>query len=201
MSKPATSNHGETPHIDTHGPLHALIESLHHMFIAVSTRIRHMHVRDRKQMEHPKGSFDIWARVGSHIEQIHGEEEPASKRPVSRQAKLARSSEQAPYADASAARSSELSRHYTHKAATENHPHMDEVLRTRAMEHIATALQLARRGNRDSAKLHVGLAESAMHMASRFMSHDDYETFETDVERRLESLLEGTPYRRESADS
>ena len=199
MSTPATSNHRDTRHFAAHGNLSALIESLHHMFIAVATRLRHVHIRDRKQMEHPKGCIDIWAKIGSHIEQIHTEEEPAGKPHLSRQPALAKPSRQRPYVDVATAGSSALGKYYTHKAVTEHHPHMDEVLRSRTMEHIGSALQHARNGDQASAKLHVGLAESAMHTASRFMDHDDYEVFEREVEHRLEALLKGTPYMRESA--
>jgi len=60
---------------------------------------------------------------------------------------------------------------------------MDEVLRARTMEHTGSALQHARKGDQYSAKLRVGLAETAMHTAGRFMDHDDYEVFEREVER------------------
>jgi len=199
MSNPGTSDHSDTRHPAAHGTLRALIESLHHMFIAVATRLRHMHVRDRKQMEHPKGSFDIWARIGSHIEQIHSEEEPANKPQIPPQPASAKPSRQRPYADVATAGASALGRYYTHKAVTEHHPHMDQVLRSRTMEHIGSALRHARNGDQASAKLHVGLAESAMHTASRFMDHDDYEVFEREVEHRLESLFENTPHMRKSA--
>ncbi len=201
MSSPVTSDHSDTRHFGAHGTLRALIESLHHMFIAVATRLRHVHIRDRKQMEHPKGSFDIWARIGSYIEQIPVEEEPAGKPHLSRQSPSEKPSRQRPYVDVKTAESSALGKYYTHRAVVEHHPHMDEVLRARTMEHIGSAMQHARRGDQDSAKLRVGLAETAMHTASRFMDHDDYEVFEREVEHRLESLLEDTPYARESAAS
>jgi len=201
MSKPETSTHTDAPHVDAHGPIHALIEALHRLVIAVSERMRHVHVRDRKQMEHAKGNYDIWAKIGSHIEQVHVEEQPAKKPSIPKPAESARKPYQPSTSHVVRGKFGALSGYYSRKAIVENHPHMDKVLRDRTMEHISTALQLARRGHQDSAKLHINLAESAMHTASRFMDHDDYEDFERQVEQRLESLLEGTPYIRQAGEA
>jgi len=59
------------------------------------------------------------------------------------------------------------------------------------MEHINISLILAREGNTEGARLHIDLAESAMHTAGRFMSHEEYEIFEKKVEHRLESIIDG----------
>ena len=59
------------------------------------------------------------------------------------------------------------------------------------MEHINISLILARAGNIEGARLHIDLAESAMHTAGRFMSHKEYEIFEKKVAHRLESIIGG----------
>ena len=196
MSKPTPPDHSDTPHLHLHSPLQALIETLHRMMISVSERLRHVHIHHRKQMEHAKSSYDIWAKIGSRIEQIHTEsqERPAMDPQVSEPARPGQSSARPYDTHVAPGRFSALSKYYTRKTIAEHHPHMDEVLRNRTMEHISSALQMARKGNRDGAKLHVNVAENAMHTASRFMNHDDYEAFERHVEQRLESLLEDTPY-------
>ena len=69
------------------------------------------------------------------------------------------------------------------------HPHMSDQMQKKTMEHIFTSLHLARKGDQEGARLHIELAESAMHTASRFMSHDDYQAFEKKVDAKLENII------------
>jgi hypothetical protein len=194
MSKTATSDQNHVSHFRTHGSLRALIEALHDMVIAVSERLRHAHIRDRRQMEHAKGSYDIWKRLGSHMESVQVDEEPVEESRSFKRKESAKRPVQPAKTFAAGGRFSALGDYFTRKSITEQHPHLDEKLRSRTMEHISIALHLARKGKQDGVKVHIGLAESAMHTASRFMSRDDYEAFEQQVERRLESIIEGSLY-------
>jgi len=49
---------------------------------------------------------------------------------------------------------------------------------------------LARKGDKFGAKLHVELAESAVHTASRFMTEEQYRCFEKNMMTRVESVVD-----------
>ncbi|MBT8439763.1 MAG: hypothetical protein HKP55_07055 [Gammaproteobacteria bacterium] len=85
---------------------------------------------------------------------------------------------------------SELGKYYQRKVRVETHPHMSEQMQRNTIDHINTALHLARKRDQSGARLHIELAESAMHTAGRFMSHDEYQAFELKIEERLKHIMD-----------
>lgn len=167
--------------------LHAVAESLHRIVLAISSKLRHMHIL-RSQMGDVKGDFDIWERLGSHVEQIPVIEKPTADSPSARQRADTHRTVDSPVIT-KGSDLGQLGQYNIRKAILNHHPHIDEQLRSSTMEHINLALHLAREGNKDSARLHIELAQSALHTASRFMSHEEYELFEQKVEHRLEAIV------------
>jgi len=74
-------------------------------------------------------------------------------------------------------------------AVTGVQPHLAVQMQAKTKEHINRALQLARRGNAEGAKVYVDLAEQAMKTASQYMEKQDYATFKDEVESRLKEIL------------
>ena len=66
--------------------------------------------------------------------------------------------------------------------------HLSEKMQASTWEHINKAQLLARQGKMESARMHAGLAESAMRTAARYMGEDEYSAFEKDVEARIRAI-------------
>lgn len=169
------------------GILRALIESLHQLQIALSSKLRHAHLSSSKPTGEMKESADIWKRLEMHLEEtqtVKPEDEKPDHMHISQREELPdikthqADQEQNPLSD-----------FYAHKASASPHTHMDEQMQKNTMEHLNRALHLARRGDKEGAKVHAELAETAMETASQFMTHEEYEAFHTEVEKRLESLV------------
>ncbi len=83
-----------------------------------------------------------------------------------------------------------LAKHFGRRhPATGLQPHLAVQMQAKTKEHINRALQLARRGNAEGAKVYVELAEQAMKTASQYMEKQDYATFKAEVENRLKEIL------------
>ncbi len=83
-----------------------------------------------------------------------------------------------------------LARHFGRRhAVTDLQPHLAEQMQAKTTEHVNKALQLARRGNMQGAKVYVELAEQAMKTASQYMDKQVYATYKGEVERRLKDIL------------
>ncbi len=167
-----------------------LIESLHQLLLTISGQVRHRHI-EKSKMSDPKGDVDIWGKIGhfleatptlseedilhlqdEHIHQAHNNEN--LHRPTLEEG----------------AELSELARYYQCKVRVETHPHMCDQMQRNTVDHINTALHLARKGDQAGARLHIELAESAMHTGGQFMNHDDYREFEKKIEQRLQHIME-----------
>lgn len=188
MAKQNAFEQVSTSSAGPHGFLHSLAESFHQIVIAISSRLSHMHLL-RSQIGDAKGELDIWHKLGNHVKQIPVREKTETKQHPRRDPANTVTTEQAPTL-VKGAELSELGRYNVRKAILEHHPHISDQLQRRTMEHINLSLGLAREGRKDAAKLHIDLAQSAMHTASRFMSHDEYDAFAQKVERRLESIVQ-----------
>ena len=173
-----------------HGGLHSLIESLHKMFLQISCHLRLDRIFHRPLGE-AKGNLDIWGKLGNFLEEapelsdddlFHLQDEHMHAAHANE--KLHRPSLQ------EGAELSELSKYYQRQVRVEMHPHMSEQMQRNTVDHINTALHLSRKGDKDGARLHIGLSESAMHTASRFMSHEEYAEFEERIEARLSHIIE-----------
>lgn len=174
------------------GFLRSLIESLHQLQMTLSSKLRHTHLSSSKPAGEMKESVDIWKRLETHLEEtqvVRQEDEKPDHAHIGLREELPEikthslEQEQNPLSD-----------FYAHKASASPHIHMDEQMQKNTMEHLNRALHLARRGDKEGAKVHAELAETAMETASQFMSHEEYEAFHTEVEKRLESLVsKGNP--------
>ena len=178
MSQPQNSNY-----------LKSLLDSLHHLFLRVTGRLRQMHLL-KSEMGEAKGNADIWGRLGTFIKETPVSDEPDELiSTVSRKSHV--TTPEYHRVELEKGRSlSELGKYYQRKVRVEMQPHMSDQMRDSTMQHINTSLYLAKRGDQDGARLHIQLAESAMHTASRFMTHEKYAEFEAQVNERLESIIQ-----------
>jgi hypothetical protein len=189
MAKQGVSGKATSSSIESHGLLRGLIDALHHLVMTVSARLRHTQIHG-SPMEDAKGNYDIWGRLGSHVEQILSEHQPQTKSLPIREGK-AKDPDLHEDTAATAKESNQLSEHGKRQAVNRLLPSMNQKLQRTTMEHINISLILAREGNTEGARLHIDLAESAIHTAGRFMTHKEYEIFEMKVEHRLQSIIEG----------
>jgi len=170
--------------------LSSIIESIHQLLLNISGKLRHQHIENSK-MGDAKGDVDIWGKIGTFLEAtpelseadlLHLQDEHIHQ--SHQNEKLHRPSLQ------EGAELSQLGKYYQQKVRVETHPHMSEQMQKNTMDHINTALHLARKGDQSGARLHIELAESAMHTAGRFMDHDDYRSFEEKIELRLQHIMQ-----------
>ena len=61
-------------------------------------------------------------------------------------------------------------------------------LKISTWEHIHTSIRYARKGNRQSAKLHADIAASAIKEAAHYMPKEEYQTFIAEVNKEVASL-------------
>lgn len=192
------ADHGSSDHVtstsaDSRGWLRNLIEHLNHLMIVISSKLRHTQIH-HSPMGGAKGDYDIWERLGDHLGQIPVREKPdAEPRAMLKKGskKGNQPSSLANYTKPAIPTSNELRKHSKSKAAHQMQPRISKQLQSKTMEHINIALILAAEGNQEGVRLHIDLANSAMHTASRFLSHEDYEAFEEKVENRLRSIIDG----------
>jgi len=176
--------------IDSGNFLSNMLDALRHLLLTISGKLRNQHLQN-SQMSDSKGDVDIWGRIGTFLEAtpelseaaiLHLQDEHI--RSSDKNEKLHRPSLE------EGAELSELGKYYQKKVRVETHPHMSEQMQRNTIDHINTALHLARKGDQAGARLHIELAESAMHTAGRFMSHDEYQQFEVKIEERLRHIME-----------
>jgi hypothetical protein len=74
-----------------------------------------------------------------------------------------------------------------HRSSTQSEPLVREQMRSRTLDHINKALVLAKQGDAERARIHAGLAETAMRTAAEYMSDEEYGEFKGQVETRLRS--------------
>jgi hypothetical protein len=189
MAKQGSSGKVTSSTVESHGLLRGLIDDLHHLVMTVSARLRHAQIH-RSPMGDAKGNYDIWGTLGNHVEKILSERQPQTNSHPTREV-TARDPDQHEDTGATAKGFNQLSEHSKQQAINQLLPSMSQQLQRTTMDHINISLILAREGNTEGAKLHIDLAENAMHTAGRFMSHKEFELFENKVEHRLESIIDG----------
>lgn len=200
MAKQSSPDRVTSASANSHGFLRGLIDYLHHLIIVVSSKLRHTQMH-HSPMGDAKGDYDIWKKLGSHLEQVPVIEKHATKPHAIRRGALKgqkhseigqKHSEKSVNPPMPAgSEPSELRERNKSRAALQQQPRISEQLQSKTMEHINIALILAAEGNQDGVKLHIDLANSAMHTASRFMSLEDYHFFEEKVESRVKSIIDG----------
>ena len=170
--------------------LHNLIDALHRLFLQIASHLKFRQIT-QKPMGDAKGNVDIWGKIGGFLEEtpelseedlFHLQDEAIHA--AHGNEKLHRPSLQ------EGTELSQLSKYYQQTVRVEQQPHMSEQMQRNTVDHINTALHLARKGDREGARLHIELSESAMHTASRFMSHEEYAVFEKKIEARLQHIME-----------
>lgn len=177
----------------SHGLLRDLIDRLHHLIFVISSKLRHTQIH-RSPMGDAKGDYDIWKKLGSHLEQFPVIEKHAVKSHAIRKGAF-KGQNQPKNASKNGlmhegSELNELREHNKSKAVHKHQPRIAEQLQSKTMEHINIALILAAEGNRDGVKLHIDLANSAMQTASRFMGHEECNIFEEKVENRVKSIID-----------
>lgn len=193
MARQSSPDRVNSASANSHGLLRGLIDYLHHLIIVVSSKLRHTQIH-HSPMGDAKGDYDIWKKLGSHLEQVPVIEKQAVKpHAIRRGALKGRNHSEKPVNAPMPAgpELSELRERNKSRAARQQQPRISEQLQSKTMEHINIALILAAEGNQDGVKLHIDLANSAMHTASRFMSLEDYHFFEEKVESRVKSIVDG----------
>jgi len=172
--------------------LQSLSASLQRLLGNISSQLRQMQLL-KFQMGQTKGNVDIWGRLGPFLEQapvIASDEAPLSAKPEYEQEQQQQQHSLGLCSLERGRELSELGKYYQRKAGTEFQPQMGEKLQQNTITHINSSLILARKGDKEGARLHIQLAESAMHTAGRFMSREEYAIFEEKVELRLTDIIE-----------
>ena len=161
----------------------SLIDTLMQLYFKISHKLCEVHLGGTK-MGKTRESIDIWGRLGEHVERTpvveHGSETPP---PMTAHAQYGNS-------NGSELIANELGDYYSRGHNTPSHPHISDQMRSKTFEHISLSLHLARRGDKEGARLHIELAENAMRTASQFMKKDEYLEFRLQVEDRLESIVQ-----------
>lgn len=82
-----------------------------------------------------------------------------------------------------------LSSYFHQHFPTSSQPRsLAETLRHSSWQHINMALNYARHGKREGARLHADLAQNAIQMVNQYMSNEEYQAFELELSTRLEDL-------------
>lgn len=192
MAKDSSSDRVNSASAQPHGLLRGFIDYLHHLIIEIASRLRHTQIH-RSPMGDAKGDYDIWQKLGNHLEQMPVTEKRDVKRPAPPQgSKKGRNHPKNLASDPmrSGSEPNEIREHNKTRAAHHHQPRVSQQLQSKTMEHINIALILAAEGNQGGVKLHIDLANSAMKTASRFMSHEEYKVFEENVESRVKAIVD-----------
>lgn len=188
MAKQNSSDRVTSASAKSHGLLRDLIDYLHHLSMVISSKLRHAQMH-RAPMGDVKGDYDIWKKLESHLEQVPVREQHDVKPRASSKGRVP-TKNLANKTMPTGPQLNELREHNRSKVVHQQQPRISEQLQSKTMEHINIALILAAEGNSDGVKLHIDLANSAMHTASRFMGHEDYKIFEEKVENRVKSIVD-----------
>lgn len=170
--------------------LQNLWESLHNLFLKISHELRHRQL-SRSKMSDPKSKIDIWGKLEDHIETLSASDnEDHFQQPAEHKSSF-HNNEYFHYPDnESVKESGSLAEYYQNNIDTKMYPHVSDQMQRSAMDHINMSFYLARKGNEFGAKLHVELAESAVNIAGRFMTEEQYSFFEKNMLARIESAAD-----------
>lgn len=183
--------------------LKTLIHELQHLLHGVSQRLRQLHL-SRHEKQAPQSAVDIWGRLGnfiethpvdeeteSHIEQHLNELGNARKHATAGKHKHSLEN----YLDGRPRERGQLGDYYQRqRVRVEVKPDMSLKMYRNAMDHINSSLHFVKKGDVEGARLHIELAESATHVASQFMSKQEFKDFEQKILDRIKDILdEGHP--------
>lgn len=75
-----------------------------------------------------------------------------------------------------------------HRDTSTIQPELAIKMRDSTQQHINMALTHARRGNKESAHMQLGLANNALHMAEHYMSEEEFQSFHHELKAKLKSI-------------
>ncbi|MCP3687300.1 MAG: hypothetical protein GY784_02700 [Gammaproteobacteria bacterium] len=169
--------------------LQKLWESLHELFLNAANELRHRHLLKSK-MSDPKDKMDIWGKLGGHLDSLPLSEDKDDSQQSEDHQFAFQNKGYYHYPDKELAnKSGNLGEYYQSNISTKMYPHVSDQMHRSAMDHINKSFYLAKKGDKFGAKLHVELAESAVHTASRFMTEEQYSCFEKKMLTRIEDAI------------
>lgn len=177
--------------------LQGLIQSLLGLYSQVSSRMLSNRMETRHESTAGRDGMPIEDLLGDHIERTAAESAPpreanapdnptpaspdAGRRPTASAKKVGPERSGLGLFGA-------LSSYFgQHRSSAQTEPYLREKMRKNTLDHINKALMLAKQGDAKGAKVHAGLAESAMQTAGDYMNDEEYAQFKAEVDTRLQA--------------
>lgn len=177
--------------------LQGLIQALLGLYSQVSSRLLSSRMETRHESTAGRDGLPIEDLLGDHIERTAAESAPPDganapdKPPPASPAadhRPAASAKKAHQERSGLGLFGALSNYFgRHRSSAQTEPYLREKMRQNTVDHINKALVLAKQGDAKGAKVHAGLAESAMQTAGDYMSDEEYLQFEEEVGTRLQA--------------
>lgn len=197
MPADRTPSNSDSPARAVVRELQGLIQSLLGLYSQVSSRILNNRMATRVESTTGRDGLPIEELLGDHIERTAAEaslsdEARAKDEPTASRAAPTNSPAEAEKKAGKEASGlglfGALSNYFgRHRSPAHTEPYLREKMRKNTLDHINKALVLAKQGNARGAKVHAGLAESAMQTAGEYMDDEEYVQFKADVETRLQA--------------
>lgn len=177
--------------------LQGLIQSLLGLYSQVSSRLLSSRMEIRYESTEGRDGLPIEDLLGDHIERTAAESS-ASDEDGATDGPTVSSNATDHHPDASATKADQersglglfgaLSNYFgRQRSSAQAEPYLREKMRKNTLDHINKALVLAKQGDAKGAKVHAGLAESAMQTAGGYMTDEEYVQFKAEVEARLKA--------------
>ncbi len=166
--------------------LQKLWGSLNELLIKIKRELWHRYLL-KSVMSDPKSQMDILARLREKIESLSESDDKDHLQQPTKHEPSFHSNE---YYDYPGKKSDSLGSQYHNGVDAKMYPHVSEQMQRSAMDHITMSFYSARKGDIFGAKLHIDLAESAIHIAGGFMSKEEYDCFEKNMEKKIESAID-----------
>jgi hypothetical protein len=177
------------------GGLQALLDSLLSLYSQVFSRLLDSRMGSQRESAAPRDAIPIEDLLEEHIERTaaaSAKADPGSAGEKNVEARpTPKEKRTAPIPESGRGHSGRglfgaLSNYFgRHRSSAHIEPFMREKMRTNTLDHINKALILARQGEAEGAKIHAGLAQTAMQTAGEYMSDQEFHRFKEQVERRL----------------
>ena len=75
MAKQNASDRPDPSPVGSHGLLRGLVEAVHHLIAMISARLSRSRIH-QSPMGNAKGEYDIWKKIGNHVERISADTKP-----------------------------------------------------------------------------------------------------------------------------
>ena len=173
----------------------ALLEILRGLFFKISAILLRLRMRGKPDEEKKVSSPDISAPLARKLEKITpadnaaGIGKPGAPAVPGRKDAKESGSMQKPEDESGGGFLGTLTKYFKRRGKnTGIQPHAAEKLQKSAKEHIRSAARFARTGNKNAAKMHVELANSAAKDAARYMASAQYEEFRKEIDVQIKEL-------------